>query len=72
MFKFLIRVAIIFVLLLSSISAQSDDNFISILIPKELSDNANAVVRYEKLLIDVKAYNKMYVTTLLVVTYILL
>jgi len=68
MFKFLIRVAIIFVLLLSSISAQSDDNFISILIPKELSDNANAVVRYEKLLIDVKAYNKMYVTTKRVVT----
>ncbi|WP_411766587.1 DUF3857 domain-containing protein [Winogradskyella sp. A3E31] len=48
--------------------AQSDDVYIALLTPSELTKRANSVVRYEKQTVEIEAYNKMYVTTKRIVT----
>lgn len=48
--------------------SQTEDAYNSFLIPQELKTKANAVVRYENQTVEIRAYNKMYVTTKRVVT----
>ncbi|WP_179344147.1 DUF3857 domain-containing protein [Winogradskyella ursingii] len=48
--------------------AQTDNDYISSKTPFELIPKANAVVRYEKQVVEVSAYNRMHVTTKRVVT----
>lgn len=47
---------------------QSDDVYIALLTPSELTKRANSVVRYEKQTVEIETYNKMYVTTRRIVT----
>lgn len=63
------RNSIVVLLLLStSVFSQSDNDFIALLAPAELKEKANAIVRYDKQIVEINDYNQMYVTTTRVVT----
>ncbi|MCC1483876.1 DUF3857 domain-containing protein [Winogradskyella immobilis] len=62
------KLLLIYVLLSTSIFSQSDNDFIAILAPAELKEKANAIVRYDKQVVEINAYNRMIVTTNRVVT----
>lgn len=52
----------------SILHSQSKDDYVALLVPSELKEKANAVVRYDKQVIEINAYNKMVVTTKRIVT----
>jgi transglutaminase-like putative cysteine protease len=48
--------------------SQTEDIYIALLAPQDLRSDANAIVRYESQKVEVKSYNKMYVTNRRIVT----
>ncbi|HCV79509.1 MAG TPA: hypothetical protein DGQ38_00460, partial [Zunongwangia profunda] len=55
-------------MLLSGILGYAQDSYQSIILKKELTEHANAVIRDETILIEVEDVDKMTVTTKRVVT----